>query len=308
MSLIREFAKQIEAAHCKSDLCLSLPVFNPDHPPAAIKTESGQDQYELAGAIAAIALGFIESDARVIGKAWSRMVKDESDFNPKHWPSRPEYFDMVPYLREMNSKAFKECPKRLGLYGVFPDADWIGRMVDAELPTAQLRFKSDDPRAIRKQVKDAVTAVQGSKTLLFINDYWEEAIEAGAYGVHLGQDDLLGANFDAIRDAGLRLGISTHGYAELILADRLFPSYIAMGAVFPTNLKKMPTAPQGLGRLYAYAKLMQHYSLVAIGGIDEKSIHAVAQSGVGSVAVVRAIVDAKDPKAAVKLLQELMKT
>jgi thiamine-phosphate pyrophosphorylase len=81
-----------------------------------------------------------------------------------------------------------------------------------------------------------------------------------------------------------------------------------MGAVFPTNLKRMPTAPQGLGRLYAYAKLMQHYSLVAIGGIDETSIHAVAQSGVGSVAVVRAIVAAADPKAAVKRLQELMKT
>jgi thiamine-phosphate pyrophosphorylase len=79
-----------------------------------------------------------------------------------------------------------------------------------------------------------------------------------------------------------------------------------MGAVFPTNLKKMPTAPQGLGRLYQYAKLMSHYPLVAIGGIDQDSIHAVAKSGVGSVAVVRAITQAKDPKAAVKLLQELM--
>jgi thiamine-phosphate pyrophosphorylase len=94
----------------------------------------------------------------------------------------------------------------------------------------------------------------------------------------------------------------------MVSADRFCPSYIAMGAVFPTNLKKMPTAPQGLGRLYQYAKLMNHYSLVAIGGIDESSIHAVAQSGVGSVAVVRAISGASDPKAAVKHLQELMKT
>jgi thiamine-phosphate pyrophosphorylase len=53
---------------------------------------------------------------------------------------------------------------------------------------------------------------------------------------------------------------------------------------------------------------MSHYPLVAIGGIDETSIHAVAQSGVGSVAVIRAITSAKDPKAAVKKLQELMKT
>jgi thiamine-phosphate pyrophosphorylase len=179
-------------------------------------------------------------------------------------------------------------------------------MVDAELPTAQLRFKSDDAKSIRQQVRAAVDAVQGSKTLLFINDHWEEAIEAGAYGVHLGQEDLVSANLDVIREAGLRLGLSTHGYAEMLIADRYCPSYIAMGAVFPTNLKKMPTAPQGLGRLYAYAKLMGHYSLVAIGGIDESSIHAVSQSGVGSVAVVRAITASDDPKAAIKRLQNLM--
>jgi thiamine-phosphate pyrophosphorylase len=308
MSFIRELAKQIVAAHRHDNLCLPLPSFDPSNPPPVIKTESGQDQYELAGTIAAIEMGFIESDARTLGKAWSRMVKQEGDFNPKAWPARPEYFDLIPFSRDMNPKAFKACPKRLGLYGVFPDADWIARMVDAELPTAQLRFKSEDPQAIRKQIKTAVAAVQGSKTLLFINDHWEEAIEAGAYGVHLGQEDLVSANLDAIRDAGLRLGLSTHGYAELMTADRYCPSYIAMGAVFHTNLKQMPTAPQGLGRLYAYAKLMQHYSLVAIGGIDEMSIHAVAQSGVGSVAVVRAIVAANDPKAAVKRLQDLMKT
>jgi thiamine-phosphate pyrophosphorylase len=81
-----------------------------------------------------------------------------------------------------------------------------------------------------------------------------------------------------------------------------------MGAIFPTNLKVMPTAPQGLGRLYQYAKLMSDYPLVAIGGIDDDSIHAVAQSGVGSVAVVRAITQASDPIAAVKTLQESMKT
>jgi thiamine-phosphate pyrophosphorylase len=208
----------------------------------------------------------------------------------------------------MNPNAFPECPKRLGLYGVMPDADWVKRMVDAQLPTVQLRFKSEEKSKIRKQIRESVAAVKDSKTLLFINDYWQEAIDAGAYGVHLGQEDLEDANLDEIRVAGLRLGLSTHGYAELVHADRFCPSYIAMGAVFPTNLKKMPTAPQGLGRLYQYAKLMNNYPLVAIGGIDQDSIPAVSRSGVGSVAVVRAITQAKDPKAAVKYLQELMKT
>jgi thiamine-phosphate pyrophosphorylase len=300
MSLIRDLADQIIAAHRNDDLCIPIPQFSINSPPPRIDNESAADHYELAGALAAIEMGFIESDAKVLGKAWSRMTLHDGGFNPFKWPSRPEQFNLLPWTRNMNPKAFKECPKRLGLYGVMPDAAWVKRMVDAEIPTVQLRFKSEDRYKIRKQIKEAVKAAEGSNTLLFINDYWEEAIDAGAYGVHLGQEQ--------IRAAGLRLGLSTHGYAELAHADRFCPSYIAIGAIFPTNLKKMPTAPQGLGRLYQYAKLMSHYPLVAIGGIDQDSIHAVAKSGVGSVAVVRAITQAKDPKAAVKNLQELMRS
>jgi len=308
MSLVRDLADQIIQAHKGDELCIPLPQFSMSSPPPRIDNEAATDHYELAGALAAIEMGFIESDAKVLGKAWSRMTLHDGGFNPFKWPSRPEQFDLLPWTRNMNPNAFKECPKRLGLYGVMPDADWVKRMVEAELPTVQLRFKSEDRYKIRKQIKESVKAVEGSKTLLFINDFWEEALDAQAYGVHLGQEDLETADLEKIRAAGLRLGLSTHGYAELAHADRFCPSYIAMGAVFATNLKKMPTAPQGLGRLYQYAKLMSHYPLVAIGGIDQESIHVVAKSGVGSVAVVRAITQAKDPKAAVKHLQALMQT
>ena len=308
MSLVRDLADQIVAAHIKDDLCLPIPAYSMSSPPPKIDNEHAADHYELAGMVAAIQMGFIECDANVLGKAWSRMVHQDGGFNPFKWPSRPEHFDLLPWTRNMNPNAFAECPKRLGLYAVMPDAEWVKRMVDAEIPTVQLRFKSEDKKLIRKHIAESVKAVEGSRTLLFINDYWQEAIEAEAYGIHLGQEDLETADLDAIRSAGLRLGLSTHGYAERAYADRFCPSYIAMGAVFPANLKKMETAPQGLGRLYKYAQLMNHYPLVAIGGIDEGSIHAVAQSGVGSVAVVRAISGSSDPKAAVKRLQELMKT
>jgi thiamine-phosphate pyrophosphorylase len=97
------------------------------------------------------------------------------------------------------------------------------------------------------------------------------------------------APLEKIHAAGLRLGLSTHGYAEMLKADAASPSYLALGAVFPTTLKRMATAPQGTGRLNAYAALMQHHSLVGIGGIDEARIPLVLQSGVGSIAVVRAI-------------------
>ena len=306
MSFIRDLADQILTAHGSDDLCLPIPQYTVSKPPPRIDNESAVDHYELAGALAAINMGFIESDAKVLGKAWSRMAQEDGGFNALKWPNRPEHFDLLPWTRNMNPNAFPECPMRLGLYGVMPDADWVKRMVDAQLPTVQLRFKSEDKYKIRKQIKESVKAVKDSQTLLFINDYWEQAIDAGAYGVHLGQEDMATADLDKIRSAGLRLGLSTHGYAEMAYADRFCPSYIAMGAVFPTNLKKMPTVPQGLGRLYQYAKLMNHYPLVAIGGIDQDSIRTVSRSGVGSVAVVRAITQAKDPKAAVKHLQELI--
>ena len=306
MSLIRDLAEQIVAAHINDDLCLPIPQFSIQSPPPQIDNETATDHYELAGALAAIQMGFIEKDARILGKAWSRMSMQDGGFDPTKWPSRPEHFDLLPWTRNMNPKAFPECPKRLGLYGVMPDADWVKRMVDAELPTVQLRFKSEDRKKIHKQIREAVKAVKDSKTLLFINDFWREAIDEEAYGVHLGQEDLEIADLDAIREAGLRLGLSTHGYAEMAYADQFCPSYIAMGAVFATNLKRMPTSPQGLGRLYQYVKPLSHYSLVAIGGIDQDSIRAVAKSGVGSVAVVRAITEAADPKAAVRHLQELM--
>ena len=226
MSLVRDLADQIIASHRSDDLCLPISEYSMASPPPKIDNAHTSDHYELAGIIAAIGMGFIEIDANILGKAWSRMVHQDGRFNPSKWPSRPEHFDLLPWTRNMNPNAFAECPQRLGLYAVMPDSDWVKRMVEAEVPTVQLRLKSEDKKLIRKHIAQSVKATEGSKTLLFINDFWEEAIEAGAYGVHLGQEDLETADLDAIRSKGLRLGLSTHGYAEMVFADHFCPSYI----------------------------------------------------------------------------------
>jgi thiamine-phosphate pyrophosphorylase len=179
-------------------------------------------------------------------------------------------------------------------------------MARAGVPTVQLRFKSEDSSAIEREVKAAVQAVRGTNALLFINDHWQAAIDAGAYGVHLGQEDMSEAPLQTIRAAGLRLGLSTHGYAEMLRAAAVQPSYLALGAVFPTTLKRMATAPQGVARLNAYARLMQHHSLVAIGGIDLSLLPTVLHSGVGSVAVVRALTQSPDPERAAQEFQKIM--
>lgn len=249
---------------------------------------------------ACVALGFIEPDAECLAQAWQRMFERTGQVNPDAWPTQATDFGMRPWPRP---DAFPPCPRQLGLYAVLPDAAWVARMAKAGVPTLQLRFKSDDPRAIAREVRAAVQAVQGTDALLFINDHWQAAIDADAYGVHLGQEDMELADLQKIRAAGLRLGLSSHGYAEMLRADSFSPSYIALGAVFPTTLKRMVTAPQGSGRLRAYATLMRDYPLVAIGGIDHSKLPEVLASGVGSVAVVRALVTAEQPEAMAASLQ-----
>jgi thiamine-phosphate pyrophosphorylase len=249
---------------------------------------------------ACLALGFIEIDAECLANAWQAMTTRTGRFNAADWPDQAVDFGMRPWPRD---RAFATCPQQLGLYAVLPDAAWVGRMARAGVPTVQLRFKSDDAQAIEREIQAAVKAVQGTNALLFINDHWQAAIAAGAYGVHLGQEDMEVADLQAIREAGLRLGLSSHGYAEMVYADGFSPSYIALGAVFPTTLKRMMTAPQGTGRLSAYARLMGNYPLVAIGGIDTSKLPEVLASGVGSVAVVRALVAADNPEEMATSLQ-----
>ena len=250
-------------------------------------------------------LGFIDADAQYVASAWQSQTARTGEFDAHRWPDDPADFGMANWPRP---NAFAPCPSLLGLYAVLPDANWVARMAQAGVPTVQLRFKSDDQHAIDREINAAVNAVKGTGSLLFINDHWQTAIEAGAYGVHLGQEDMEVAQLETIRQAGLRLGLSSHGYAEMIKADAFSPSYIAMGAVYATTLKRMVTPPQGPGRLRAYARLMRNYPLVAIGGIDESRMDEVLASGVGSIAVVRALVGAKEPEKQARLLSQRIST
>ena len=268
----------------------------------AVHDSDAQLSADMAGVLQGCRmLGFLEHDAQCVAHAWQAQTQRTGQFSVNDWPCTPQDFGVAAVPR---ANAFPACPQHLGLYAVLPDAPWVGRMARAGVPTVQLRFKSDDAAAIRQEVRAAVQAVQGTNALLFINDHWQIAIDEGAYGVHLGQEDLDTADLNAIRQAGLRLGLSTHGYAEMCRTDKHAPSYIAMGAVYPTTLKRMTTAAQGTGRLNAYASLLRDYPLVAIGGIDAARLPAVMASGVGSVAVVRALVAASDPEAEARQLKD----
>lgn len=281
------------------------PAF-PGFPAQPTPAPTSPDPVYQAALQASSTLGFIAHDAECVARAWQARTTRTGHFAPTPWPDEPQDYGLQPLPRR---NAFAPCPQRLGLYAVLPDAAWAGRMAHAGVPTVQLRFKSDDPAAVAREVAAAVQAVQGTPALLFINDHWRQAMEAGAYGVHLGQEDLDAlqpSELQALQSSGLRLGVSTHGYAEMVRADAVGPSYVAMGAVFPTTLKTMATAPQGVGRLAAYARLMRSYPLVAIGGIGADQFGEVLGTGVGSIAVVRALVNAPDPEDAARQLMARM--
>lgn len=200
---------------------------------------------------------------------------------------------------------FPPLKSPLKFYAVVPTAEWVARMVKAGADTVQLRCKTLSGEALRREIAECVAACAGSKTQLFINDHWREAIAAGAYGVHLGQEDMDTADLAAIAAAGLRLGLSTHSVDELARALSVHPSYVASGAIFPTTTKQMPTAPQGLNKLREYVKQAGGTPVVAIGGIDLDNAAQVLQTGVSSLAVVRAVTEAENPEAVVKAFQAL---
>lgn len=184
-------------------------------------------------------------------------------------------------------------------YPIVPDAAWAARLANLGVRTIQLRIKDTDDASVRTQISQSLEACARKGTTLIVNDYWRESIELGVRAVHLGQTDLEYADLAMIRAAGLMLGISTHSKEELDIALAARPDYIALGPIYETTLKKMPFAPQGLGRIAEW-KARIDCQLVAIGGITLERSPAVFAAGADSIAVVSDVIAAPDPDARVR--------
>jgi thiamine-phosphate pyrophosphorylase len=185
-------------------------------------------------------------------------------------------------------------------YPVVDSIAWVTRLAKLGVGTVQLRAKDLDDGAALQIVTDALAATKGTQTKLVVNDYWRVALVAGAKHLHLGQEDLAEADLGAIRDAGLTLGISTHDDAELETALRAKPDYIALGPIFPTTLKSMRFAPQGVAKITEWKKRVGNIPLVAIGGIKLEQAPAIFAAGADSIAVVSDVTQNADPDARVR--------
>jgi thiamine-phosphate pyrophosphorylase len=185
-------------------------------------------------------------------------------------------------------------------YPVVDSVAWVARLAALGVGTIQLRAKDLNDAEALQIVTDALAATRGTPAKLVVNDYWRAAIVAGAKYLHLGQEDLAEADLKAIRDAGLSLGISTHDDEELATALRAKPDYIALGPIFPTTLKSMRFAPQGIAKITEWKKRIGHLPLVAIGGIKFEQSAEIFAAGADSIAVVSDVTQNADPDARVK--------
>lgn len=246
-----------------------------------------------AALLACHALDFGDADAQRVASAWRAQYIREGKFDPAKWPEQAQDFGLQAWPRP---QAGLPCPQHMGLYAVLPDAAWVKRMAKAGAPAIQMRFTSDDMYAIRDEVFAAVEAVRGTHTLLFINNHWKAAIEAGAYGVHLGREDLNRTNLDALRQAEVRVGISARSYDDIFQAHSARASYIALGPIFSTSRQRPRVISQGVKRLRRYAALLAAHPMVAFGGIRPDSAASVLGCGVGTIATMNGLIEAKNPE------------
>jgi thiamine-phosphate pyrophosphorylase len=182
------------------------------------------------------------------------------------------------------------------VYPIVESAAWIRRLLPTGVRLVQLRVKDRSTQELRGEIRESRALCLDVGAQLVVNDHWQLALEEGCDFVHLGQGDLDAADVPALRRAGIRIGISTHDEAELTRALELQPDYVALGPIYPTLLKVMAFAPQGLGRIGEWKRRIGALPLVAIGGITLERLPSVLAAGADSAAVVTDIVRNAEPE------------
>lgn len=193
--------------------------------------------------------------------------------------------------------------ERLSFYPIVPSLELLTKLLPTGIKSIQLRLKDQPEDVLKRDIAKAAALCRAAAVDLYVNDYWELALAAGAFGVHLGQEDLDSlspAALKRLQASGLRLGLSTHSFEEAARAVALRPSYIALGPIFPTTCKSMRFGPQGVDRLQDWRSFCPEQPLVAIGGLKLEHVKAVREAGADGIAVVSAVTEHPDPPAAVK--------
>jgi thiamine-phosphate pyrophosphorylase len=180
------------------------------------------------------------------------------------------------------------------LHGVIAEGVDIVQLRDKYLPDEELTSVARAARVLCERLG----------ALLVVNDRPSVAIEAGADGVHVGQDDMPVAEVRALVGSGMLIGLSTHAPAEIDATDPALVDYIGVGPIHATPTK--PGRPAVGLELIRYAAVHAPVPFFAIGGIDTENADCVIKAGARRLAVVRAIAEAANPRLAARELHTML--
>jgi thiamine-phosphate pyrophosphorylase len=192
------------------------------------------------------------------------------------------------------------------LYLCTPDrpdlAAFLGACIAGGVDVVQLRDKElpAKPLLARATLAAAVCRDQGVPFVL--NDRPDLALEAGADGVHVGQDDAPVSLARRILGPDAIVGLSTHDPDDLDGAADQAVTYISAGPVEAT-----PTKPGRAGTGLDYVTQASARSSVPVfvtGGVTPEKIPALCRAGVRHFVVVRYLTQAQDARSAARSLRQ----
>lgn len=294
----------LDAPHARGWLAL---------PRLATRHNHGTGCTLASGAAAAMALGWVATDAAVLGKMLAThalrharavgqgagpVIATPGFGNDPSLLPVLSLDDAVPHPRQPPRN---DQPVAQGVYAIVDTAERVEACIAGGAAMVQLRIKTDagtaTPGHLRAELARAIGAGRRSGVPVVINDHWRLALDLGATALHLGQEDLLALDADdqrtlaQARAAGVSLGLSSHSLWELCRARAMQPDLIACGPVWPTATKAMPWRPQGLDNLAWWAH-MAGAPVVGIGGVlTHDQLAQVARSGAALGCVVRGLGD-----------------
>ena len=168
-----------------------------------------------------------------------------------------------------------------------------------------IQYRDKRGLSTRSMIEEAnrIMEVARKKNIpVIINDRLDIALAIDADGIHLGQDDLPIPIARKYLGNEKIIGASVRNIREMEEAIELGSDYLAISGIFPSTTKLDVGVPIGLDMVKKITKLSR-VPVIGIGGINVANAGAVIRSGAAGVAVVSAVVGAKDPAAAVRSLR-----
>jgi len=194
--------------------------------------------------------------------------------------------------------------------GAFPAAstlpDLLRGAVAGGVDMVQLREKHLPDEELVSVASAARVLCEQLGALLIVNDRPWVALEAGADGVHVGQDDMPVAEVRELVGPGVLIGLSTHAPQEIDAVDPALVDYIGVGPIHQTPTK--PGRPAVGLALIRYAAAHAPVPFFAIGGLHASNLAETLDAGATRVCVLRAIADAEDPERSARVLRDRLDT